>query len=229
MAGSNRHNPGARMRAALLGAAAAFAPVVAAAHPHVWVTSRSDIVFDGAGMISAVRHSWTFDDGFSAYATQGLDEDGDGILTRDELQPLAQVNVESLHEFEFFTYLGLTDVDEVYGAFAEPVDYWLDYDGRQLTLHFTLPLKEPFDPRRGAAAIEVYDPTFFVDFGLAEGDPVMLVDAPAGCYPDVRAAEGFDPKTAEMLARIPADVRDLPPEILDLTSGNANTIRIVCE
>ncbi|WP_256375656.1 hypothetical protein [Chelativorans sp. J32] len=31
------------------------------------------------------------------------------------MQPLAQVNVESLHTFEFFTFLGLTDVDEVYG------------------------------------------------------------------------------------------------------------------
>lgn len=229
MHGTILHRLTTRARPAVLAVAAAMMPAVAVAHPHVWVTSRSDIVFDAGGMISAVRHSWTFDDGFSAYATQGLDEDGDGTLTREELQPLAQVNVESLHEFEFFTYLGLTDVDEVYGAFGEPVDYWLDYDGRQLTLHFTLPLTEPFDPRQGSAAIEVYDPTFFVDFGLADGDPVMLVDAPQGCYPDVRLAEGFDPKTAEMLARIPADVRDLPPEILDLTSGNANTIRIICE
>jgi hypothetical protein len=57
--------------------------------------------------------------------TQGLDEDGGGTLTREELQPLAQVNVESLHKFGFFTHLGLTDVDEVYGAQAESSTLWL--------------------------------------------------------------------------------------------------------
>ena len=60
----------------------------------------------------------TFDDGFSAHATQGLDEDGGGTLTRKELRPLAQVNVELLHMSEFFSYLELTDVDEVYVAQA---------------------------------------------------------------------------------------------------------------
>jgi ABC-type uncharacterized transport system substrate-binding protein len=201
----------------------------AGAHPHVWVDSRSDILFNEDGKISAVRHAWTFDEAFSAYAIQGLDEDNDGKLTREELQPLAQVNVESLHEFDFFTYLGVIGVDEVFGAFGEPVDYWLDYDGLQLTLHFTLPLTEPFDPKQGDTAIEVYDPTFFVDFALAETDAALLVDAPAGCSLDIKQAEGFDSATANILSQIPADVRDLPPELLELTTGNANTIRVVCE
>jgi hypothetical protein len=39
-------------------------------------------------------------------------------LTLEELQPLAQADVESLHMFEFFTCLGLTEVDEVYGVQA---------------------------------------------------------------------------------------------------------------
>ncbi|MBZ9811862.1 MULTISPECIES: DUF1007 family protein [unclassified Mesorhizobium] len=61
---------------------------------------------------------WTFDDGFSADAIQGLDEDVGGAPVRGELQPLAHVNVESLHMFEFLTCLGLTEVDEVYGVQA---------------------------------------------------------------------------------------------------------------
>lgn len=209
--------------AAVLAAAGAFA------HPHVWVTSRSDIVFDDAGRISGIRHAWTFDEMFSAFATQGLDEDGDGKLSREELQPLAKVNVESLHEYDYFTYLGLVSVDEVFGAFTDPVDYWLDYDGERLTLHFTLPLTEHFDPKRGDTAIEVYDPTFFVDFRLADEDAVLLVGAPPGCRADYQRAEGFDPSTANLLSQIPSDVRDLPPEILELTQGNANTIRVQCD
>ena len=215
--------------ATAVAASVAIPAGTALAHPHVWVDSRSDILFNEAGTISGIRHAWTFDEMFSAYAIQGLDEDQDGTLTREELQPLAQVNVESLNEFDFFTYLGVIGVDEVYGLFQEPVDYWLDYDGERLTLHFTLPLTEPFDPKQGETAIEVYDPTFFVDFALAETDTAMLVDAPAGCGLEIERAQGFDPSTAGMLSQIPADVRDLPPEILELTEGNANTIRIRCE
>ncbi len=226
-----RRNPS--RKPGLAGMAAAALVVASAggasAHPHVWVDSHSDILFDKTGKISGVRHSWTFDEGFSAYAIQGLDENNDGKLSREELQPLAQVNVESLNEYDYFTYLGVVGVDEVYGVFTDPVDYWLDYDGVQLTLHFTLPLTEPFDPKKGDTAIEVYDPTFFVDFALSEEDPVMLVDAPTGCHPEVVRAEGFDSATAGILSQIPADVRDLPPELLELTQGNANTIRVKCQ
>lgn len=213
--------------AAVLAVAVSAASVLA--HPHVWVTGRSDILFNKEGSISGVRHAWTFDELFSAYAIQGLDEDEDGTLTREELQPLAQVNVESLNEFDYFTSLGVIGKDDLYGDFRDPVDYWLAYDGIQLTLHFTLPLTKPFDPRQGQTAIEVYDPTFFVDFVLAEMDTVLLVDAPPDCELRIERAEGFDPATANMLSQIPANVRDLPPEIFELTEVNANTIRIICQ
>ena len=74
------------------------------AHPHVWVTARSELVYGPEGRMTAVRHAWTFDDMFSSFATQGLDADGDGKLTREELAPLAEVNVTSLAEFKFFTF-----------------------------------------------------------------------------------------------------------------------------
>lgn len=219
---------GRHLKRLCLCAAFVIAPSLAIAHPHVWVDSRSDILFDDDGRIDAVRHSWTFDEMFSAFASQGLDTDGDGTLSREELQPLAQVNVESLYEFDYFTFLGVIGIDEVYGVFSDPIDYWLDHDGERLTLNFTLPLTEPFDPKQGETAIEVYDPSFFVDFALAETDTAMLVGAPAGCGLQIERAKGFDPSTAEMLSRIPADVRDLPPEILQLTEVNANTIRVQC-
>ena len=46
-------------------------------------------------------------------------------------------------------------------------------------LHFTLPFKTPFKTRQ--LALEVYDPTFFVDFSLQKKDPIRLVGAPASC------------------------------------------------
>ena len=76
----------------------------ASAHPHVWVTMKSAVVYGPDGSITGVRHAWTFDDMYSAFADQGLESKKKGEFTREELQPLAQVNVESLKEYDFFTY-----------------------------------------------------------------------------------------------------------------------------
>ena len=48
-----------------------------------------------------------------------------------------------------------------------------------LILHFTLPLKTPVKSKE--LAMEVFDPSFFVDFKFADKDPVRLVGAPAAC------------------------------------------------
>src|SRR5215204_4000259 len=90
------------LRTALGLAAAAFAGP-ALAHPHVWVTARAEIVYAADGKITGVRHAWTFDKGYSAFLTQGLDVNKDGKVTPDEMQELAKENTESLSEFEYFT------------------------------------------------------------------------------------------------------------------------------
>lgn len=164
--------------AAALAACLAFAQA-AEAHPHVFITARSEIVFGADGRMSAVRHAWTFDEMFSSMAAQGLDADGDGKLTREELQPLAETNVTSLHEFKFFTF---GKYGEKRTTFAEPVDYWLvsGPDGR-LTLHFTLPVKEGAPAKGEPFRVEVYDPTYFVAFEFAHDNPAKLASAPAGC------------------------------------------------
>ena len=55
------------------------------------------------------EHHWRFDEGFSAYALQGLDTDRDGKYSADELAPLARENVELLKDFDFFTSLSVGD------------------------------------------------------------------------------------------------------------------------
>lgn len=150
----------------------------ASAHPHVWVTMRSELVYAADGSATGVRHVWSFDDAFSVYATQGLESKQRGVFTREELAPLAEINVTSLKEYDFFTF---AKADGKKAPFNEPVDYWLDYDPKQtvLTLHFTLPFKTPVKAKQ--LNIDLYDPTAFIDFEFAEKDPIALVGAPAAC------------------------------------------------
>jgi len=151
----------------------------ASAHPHVWVTMRSELLYAPDGSVTGVRHNWTFDDMFSAFATTGLQKT-DGSFTRDALQPLAKVNVDSLKAYGYFTYPKVNGRRQK-DSFGAPTDYWAEYDPKEtvLTLHFTLPFKKPIKAK--SLEIEVYDPEFFVDFDFAKNKPVMLVGAPPRC------------------------------------------------
>ena len=169
-------HPMRRLFGWLLAAALALGAGAASAHPHVWITATSELLYAEDGSITGVRHAWTFDDMFSAYAVQGLESKTKGAYTREELGPLAQTNVESLKEYAYFTFARADGKKE---RFQEPVDYFLDYKDTVLTLHFTLPLKNPVKPKQ--LVLEVFDRSFFIDFQMAKDNPVKLVGAPAGC------------------------------------------------
>ena len=148
----------------------------ATAHPHVWVTASSELIYAPNGSVTAIRHAWTFDDMFSTYALQGIVAKKKGVYSHEELAPLAQTNVESLKEYGFFTF---AKVDGKKQQFLDPTDYFLEYKDAALVLHFTLPLKTPIKATQ--FAVEIFDPTYFVDFALQKQDPIRLVGAPAAC------------------------------------------------
>ena len=184
---------------ALLGLAGLMTVAVspARAHPHVWITASSELLYAADGSITGVRHAWTFDDMFTTYALQGIETKTKGVYSREELAPLAKDNVENLKEFGFFTFAKADGKKE---KFQEPVDYFLEFKDSALTLHFTLPLKAPVKPKQ--LALDVFDPSFFIDFKFADGDPVKLVGAPAACQLKVQRPGEADVKklTEEMVA-----------------------------
>lgn len=214
---------GIRGFALVLAAAMSLWGQAALAHPHVLVTARAEIVFDETGAVSAIRHIWQFDEAFSAYAIQGLDANSDGVLTRDELQPLAQTNVESLEVYGFFTTLRLAGIRL---QLLPPEEYWLDIYGSQLTLFYTLPLAVPLVPP-GQLVLEVSDPEYFVAFTFDDTQPALLVDAPETCVAVHDGPAILDAETEQRLAAVPAD-QDLPPDLVALIDDVGNAIRIRC-
>ena len=158
------------------------------AHPHVWVTVSTEVVFSPDGRVAAVRHHWSFDEMFSTFATQGLDSDKDGKLSREALQGLADVNVGSIKEFDYYTRVELNGTR---ASFKEAVDHWLEYGGGVLTLHFTLPLQTP--AKTTTMEISVSDWSNYVDFKFVEQDPVRLLGAAPGCQFGLTSGSSFKP------------------------------------
>src|SRR5215212_3446915 len=151
------------LRCLVLVAAASCLVTAAQAHPHVWVTMKSEVVYGADGSATGVRHAWSFDDMFSTFATQGIESKEKGKFTREELAPLAEVNVTSLKEFDYFTRARVNGKNADLKA---PVDYYLEFKDSLLTLNFTLPFKTP--AKAQGIDVEVYDGTYFVDFSFAE-------------------------------------------------------------
>jgi len=194
------------------------------AHPHVWASVRSEIILNANHEITGVRHAWTFDEFYSAMAVQGLDTNGDGVFSAEELKPLAEVNIKSLKDFDYFTFVHVGDGDNL--PLKPPENYSLDYDKGLLTLHFTLPLEKPLDAHGQEVQVDVYDPSFFVAFGFATEAPVKLSgDGIKGCTAEIKRPDSETEEDAKALSE--AFFSQLGPNS-NFGSQFAQTVMVKC-
>ena len=205
---------------------AAVLPGAAAAHPHVWIDARSEVMFDDQQRMTALRVSWRFDEFYSLFAIEGLDKDGDGELATAELQPLAELNVTSLEEYRYFTEILADGAALAYGPVS---DYGARYEDGILTLEFTIPLEAPVDPRRAQVAFKSYDPTFYIAIEPALQDPVSLAGTPpASCRPAVEESSGPS-ETLSLAEAGSLDANADPNANEGLGALYATTIVLACE
>lgn len=165
----------------LAGLALALAMLVFAAptfaHPHVWVTVRSQIDFLPDGRVASIVHDWVFDEMYSSFATQGLAKPGE-LVKRETFAPLAKENAGGLADIGYFTTLKL---DGKAVEFAPVTEYWMEERPDHLVqFHVVLNLKTP-QPVGRFASLLVADPEFFIDFEFDDHDGLILNSAPAGC------------------------------------------------
>lgn len=173
-------------------AGAVCAAGAALAHPHVLVSVKSDFMLDASGHITGIRHAWTFDEAYSAYAVVGIKAGPDGKIARENLADLAKVNIESLQDFAYFTSLKQGKKTH---AFANPAEgFYLDHDGKALTLHFVLPLKASV-PAEKTTVLDVTDESFFVSFSFAETDPVRIEGPAKSCRVEMKRPQKALPST----------------------------------
>jgi ABC-type nickel/cobalt efflux system permease component RcnA/ABC-type uncharacterized transport system substrate-binding protein len=191
----------------------------ASAHPHVWVTLSAEIIYAPDGSATGVRHVWLFDDMYSTFATEPIKPAVPGQFTREELAPLAQENMDSLKDYDFFTYV---KADGQALKFGKPRDYWLTYKDQMLTLHFTLPFEKPVQAAQ--LLVEIYDPEFFIDFTLVEKEPFALAGAPAQCKFTVHKTD--DP--AAQGAQILPDAQAKQPDTMNFGAQFANRMTVDC-
>lgn len=181
--------PPAAIAIPLLCALTAFAPRPAAAHPHIFVDTGVEVIFDDQGRAVALRISWTYDDLYSLaiIGDRGLDADWDGALTPEETTALAGFDMNWDAGFAGDTYALMSDAALTLSA---PQDWTAGYAGQKITSTHLRRFEAPVQVGAVPLIVQVYDPGFYSAYTIAT-DPVLTgrTDCTAQVFtPDLDAA-----------------------------------------
>jgi ABC-type uncharacterized transport system substrate-binding protein len=200
-------------------------PLAAVAHPHIFVDTTIEVIFNEAGLAEAVRIGWVYDEfiSLSIIESQSLDPDYDGILTPEARVALSGFDMDWDADFEGDTYLTQGGAPL---ALARPSDWTADYaDGKVSSTHVRR-LQSPVDVTDVPLAIKSYDPGFYTAY--------TVIGNAALTGRDDCAAEVFTPDTdaadealLSALAQLPttADIEIAYPAV---GATYAQEIRITC-
>ena len=204
-----------------------FGATAAAAHPHVWIKNRTDVIFDDNGMITGIAVEWAFDKEYSKVAIEGLDANDDGYYSAGELHPLAAENISALKDYDYFVY-PRHGKDKL--KFAEVTEFGQVHSNEVLKLYFTAPLEKPVDPKAAVFNYRVYDPTFYIAIDYPDAAAISAVGKrPAECKVELHKPPS-DEKTEETRQMLSDKPPDWQPEVdQDFGAMFAEPVVVLCK
>lgn len=207
------------MRPLMLALGFCAAPMAGQGHPHIFIDTTLRAVVDADGTFKGVEVRWVYDDFYSLliFADMGLDSDGDGALTPDEVAKLEGFDLQWVEGYEGDTYVIRAGAPVPLGP---PQSRGLSVTGGRITTtHF-----RAADVPASGLVIKAYDPTFYTAYelvGQVEVDgPCTTSIEPA----DLDAAYSY---VEELLYATPeAQAQDEFPEVGDRF---ADTVMLSCQ
>jgi ABC-type uncharacterized transport system substrate-binding protein len=160
------------------------APSSVEAHPHVWIDYELTVMFV-KGQMTAVHQEWSFDEDFTAAVLRDV---VGGQAPPKTLGPAEVAKIEkdafsNLKNYDYFTHVFVGDGKVGLG---EVKDFTARLAGAKLIYAFTIPLAQPVDVKAAPAGIGIWDDTYYVDVGPAEGKaPKLEGDGAAACHATV--------------------------------------------
>jgi ABC-type uncharacterized transport system substrate-binding protein len=196
----------------------------AAAHPHVFIDTIVEVIFDDSGQMTGVHEIWLFD--YDAGDIMKIEADklgnNDGRGTEDELALLLPNNkLNWIRDYNYFTRVTFAG-REVEHLPPETIDVRLERS--RVAIEFTVKLAEPL-PVVADAGVDVFDGEYYYDFEFA-ANPVRAVGLPASCGVSRRTQANVDPMAVMLLRRLGLTA---DPAILnDPAAGYAVRLAVTC-
>ena len=149
--------------AALFALSLGLAAGPATGHPHIFVDTGFELVFDDEGRLAAVRTAWVYDAFFTLLVVEdgGHDADADGEISAAELDGLRGFDMDWPEGFE-------GDVEIVQGnaraRLGPPEAVTTDWRiGRLISTHLRR-FDTPLDPAAGEIVIRPFDPSNYTAY-----------------------------------------------------------------
>ncbi|GHC44440.1 DUF1007 family protein [Neogemmobacter tilapiae] len=177
------------MRLPVLALAMAAVPLPLLAHPHVFIDSGVEVIFDDQGRATALRISWTYDSFYSLtlIAERGLDPDADGLLDPAEKAALAGFDMNWDAGFPGDTYALLGNQPL---TLSGPSDWTADYHSEKLISTHRRDFAAPIPISDLPLVVQVYDPGYYTAYQITAA--TILTNAPPGC-----SAKIYEPDPAK--------------------------------
>ena len=195
------------------------APVISQAHPHVFIDAGLRAVVDADGTFTGLEVRWAYDDFYSLliFADMGLDPDGNGVLTPEEITQLDGFDLQWIDGYQGDSYATSNGMPvalgppESRGATVE--------NGRIITTHFRAAAAAPAD----GLQIKAFDPTFYTAYALVGQ---VLVDGPCTSHIEQADLDAAYTRLEELLYATPeAEATDYYPEVGE---SFADTVMLLC-
>lgn len=214
------------MRATALALCLGLVAAPVGGHPHIFVDTGFELVFDADGRLAAIRTAWVYDEFFTLLVVEdgGHDADRDGEISAAELDGLKGFDMAWPEGFE-------GDVEIVQGdaraALGPPEAVTTDWRmGRLISTHLRL-IEVPLDPAAGEIVIRPFDPSYYTAYSVVTETRITgRADCRAETWePDLDAAEReLQAALAELLPGTDIEEAGYPP----VGGLFAEEVRVAC-
>ena len=198
---------------------------LAASHPHVFVDTGIEVIFDDQGRAEALRLTWAYDDFFSMLILEdrAMDPDFDGLLTAEETAAIQGFDMawDAGYPGDTYALLGGQSL-----SLSGPSDWTTTYvDGRLTSTHLRR-FADPVVIADQPLLVQVYDSSFYTAYTIAK-DTVLTGG------PDC-TAQNFAPNREAADAQLLASMNelagspDVEGEFPAIGAAYAEEARITC-
>jgi ABC-type uncharacterized transport system substrate-binding protein len=183
---------------------------------------RSSVNFNVGGAVDALGVSWTFDEFYSQFATDGIDKNKNGKFDPNELQDLANTYAKNLKDYRYFMFV---ETDGKLIDTGAPTNAKAIFERGQLTFAFRLPLAKAVDPGAVKLSYSSFDPTYYIDIApVATNSVVFTGSAPKACSFALRKVDTTKPGALN----ISQSVKMTTPVNDVLNATSAAVVEVTC-
>ncbi|MEL7212918.1 MAG: DUF1007 family protein [Pseudomonadota bacterium] len=195
---------------------------VAGAHPHVFIDTGLQLVFDEQGNLSAVDVTWAYDPLYTLLLLEDmqLDPDLDGVLEPAELAQIQGFDMNWVEGFEGDLYL------EAGGpvALAAPQPLETRMEGEKIVSVHRRPLETPIEVS-APVIVRPFDPGYFTAYAVTLE---VGIDGRDGCETNLEVADiaAASDLLEELLFTVPQS--ELEYNFPEVGAHFADTVTLTC-